>query len=79
MVTVGREPLIMRHNSEELFESVALCKSDTPELVKKATSQADILLSKGSISYNMHKNYLHKLDYLTTEFKKFCDCKRRQR
>lgn len=78
MVTVGREPLIMRHNAEKLFESVAICKSNTPELIKNATNQADILLSKGSISYNMHKNYLHKLDFLTTEFKKFCNCTRKK-
>ncbi len=76
MSTIGREPLIMKHNSDKLYESVALCKSDVPELIKKATYDVDMLLCQGIISKDMHINYLHQLDYLTTEFKKFCMCKR---
>ena len=77
MPAAGREPLIMRQNTDELYKSVGLCKSNTPELVKKATYDVDILLSQDSISKSMHTNYLHQLDYLTTEFKKFCKCQRR--
>lgn len=79
MSKVGSEPLIMRHNSDALYKSVGLCNSDTPELVKKATYDAGILLKQGSISESMHMNYLHQLDYLTTDFKRHCTCQRKSK